>query len=146
METEEPVQKPRSKKRIAIILTALILGSIGLGLVVGPLTPADSPVTQAEDAATTNDVIKVDLFQEQVTIGARYIEPMNVKIKVGDSIAWVNKDRGAHTIISDTGPISFKGQAPLSFNDMYLVTFKTAGTYTYHDASNAGSKGTIIVE
>ena len=146
METEDPVQKPKSKKRIAIILIVLVLGLVGLGVLFGPLSSDDLPAEKPEETAATTDVSKINLYQERVVIGARYIEPIAVNIKVGDSVAWVNKDRGTHIITSDTGPVSFKGQGALSFNDMYLVTFKTAGTYTYHNASNIGSKGTIIVK
>lgn len=150
MEAEEPSQQPKRKKFMAAVIIIVILISIGLWLTLGRSAAKDkaSSATPATTASTNpvDDTVKVDLYQEKITIGARYVTPVSLSVKVGDSVAWINKDRSEHSIVSDTGPGTFKGQGPLAYNDMYLVTFKTAGTYTYHDTSNAGSKGTITVE
>lgn len=101
---------------------------------------------KAEDTPASNVPTKLNLYQASVSISSRAVSPASVKIKKGDSVAWLNKDRSMHLIVSDTGLAGFAGQGALLFNDMYLFTFSNPGTYGYHDQLNPALKGTVIVE
>jgi len=119
-----------------------------VGLVLSPVFKDNSSgaVEQAGATAANNVPPKLQLYQASITISSRGFSPASVTVKKGDSVAWLNKDRAMHLIVSDSSAFAFKGQGSLSFSDMYLVTFTTAGTYTYHDMLTPSLKGTIIVE
>jgi plastocyanin len=67
--------------------------------------------------------------------------PDTVTIAAGQSVAWVNRDSAPHTITApgfDTGRLS--GDTP------GIVTFDTAGEFSYNCGIHASMAGTIIVE
>lgn len=148
MPTEEPTKRSKYQKLTPIVVVVLVVGLIGLGLLLRPtLSKTVTKSPQADAATTTSNVpFKLNLYQAQIAINARGFTPSSVKIQKGDSVAWIRKDSSLHLIVSDSGPASFKGQGALQFNDIYLTTFNTTGTYTYHDQLNPSLRGTVIVE
>lgn len=146
MEIEQPAKKSKLKKLLPATVVILIVGSITLGLFFRPVFSGDNPLQKSSDTTAPNGPLKLNLYQASVSITARAFSPSSVKIKSGESVAWLNKDRSMHLIVSDTGLAGFKGQGNLLFNDMYLYTFTVAGTYTYHDQLNPSLKGTVVVE
>lgn len=146
METEQPAKKPKFKKILPVITVVLILGAIGLGLFFRPVFSGSNPLQKTTEATTPTGPFKLNLYQASVSITARSFTPGTVKIKRGESVAWLNKDRSMHLIVSDSDLAGFKGQGNLLFNDMYLYTFNAVGTYTYHDQLNPSLKGTVVVE
>lgn len=88
----------------------------------------------------------------QVVITAARFTPSTIKIKKGQSVAWVNQDGQAHQIASDPYPSedllpALNSQEPLARGESYTFTFDKAGTYTYHDHLNPlALRGTVIVE
>lgn len=147
MQTEEPVKRSKFKKSLPVVVVIVVVGLIGLGLYLRPSISKNATKNPQADAATVSDLpIKLNLYQAQIAISSRGFTPVSVKVKKGDSVAWIRKDGSMHLVVSDSGPASFKGQGPLQFNDMYLTTFNTVGTYTYHDQLNPSLKGTVIVE
>lgn len=148
-ETSEEAPKPKKfKKRHLIFITVLLIVVVAAGFIFWPSKKVNSPGNGTTDTGTSvaETPFRIELFQEQVNINARAFNPATVKIKKGDAVAWVNKNNAGRTIQSDSGPVGFKGQGQLGLNDMYLVTFTTVGTYTYHDSANPSIKGTVIVE
>lgn len=145
MQSESPV-RPKYKKYIPVVLAVLLLGAIVVGIFLRPGASGNAPAHAGKDSPVVEGPLKIDLSQAKVTISFRTVLPVTVKIKTGESVAWINKDRAQHLIVSDTGYPGFKGQGALGYNDMYLFTFNTAGTYSYHDQFNPSLKGTIIVE
>jgi plastocyanin len=145
--TEEPAKRSKYKKFTPIIWVILVVGLIGLGLLLKPMISKDSTNGPQANAATGGEVpIKLNLYQAQIAISSRGFTPISVKIQKGDSVAWIRKDGSMHLIVSDSGPVTFKGQGTLQLNDIYLTTFNTPGTYTYHDQFNPSLKGTVTVE
>lgn len=145
MQSETPV-RPKYKKVIAILLVIFVLGAILLGIFLKPVFSDGSSAHTSQDTPVVEGPFKLDLSQADVTISFRTVLPVTVKVKKGESVAWVNKDRAQHLIVSDTGFAGFKGQGALGYNDMYLFTFNAVGTYSYHDQFNPSLKGTVIVE
>ena len=70
-------------------------------------------------------------------------KPAEIKIKVGETVAWTNNDDREHTITADDN--SFKS-GPLRTGKTYRHKFTAAGRYTYHDDHFGRMKGTVIVE
>jgi plastocyanin len=121
-----------------------------LGFVLKPFFSGTNPTTEAE--ATAQDVpITFTLAQAEVSITSRGFSPQTVTIKKGQAVSWTNKTFIKHQITSDTqsagnGSAGFKGQGALLQTDLFLVTFKTTGTFTYHDELNPALTGTVIVQ
>lgn len=93
-----------------------------------------------------------DLIQNK----SKAIEPGPVvRINVGDTVTWVNKDYVAHTITSPPGPgvppyndlpsgTNFEGA--MSENESFRCTFTEPGGFHYGIGFNSEIKGAIIVE
>jgi plastocyanin len=71
--------------------------------------------------------------------------PVNVHVKAGESVAWVNCEPTniPHTSTSDGAGWESGSLAP---NAAYVRTFPTVGTYSYHCAIHPSMKATVIVE
>lgn len=70
--------------------------------------------------------------------------PGELKLKVGDTVTWTNKDSVGHTVTSDSG--TELDSSLLSQSDTYQHTFNQAGTFDYHCTTHPYMKGKIIVE
>ncbi|MFE7353714.1 plastocyanin/azurin family copper-binding protein [Streptomyces sp. NPDC057543] len=84
----------------------------------GTRTPASSPAATAPVVGNT------------VTIRNFAFAPASLKIKVGTTVTWTNKDTDAHTVTSSGsgGPLR---SAPLTTGATFRYTFTKVGTYTY---------------
>ncbi len=104
---------------------------------VVPVTPTPAPAAAAP--ATHN-----------VTIENFAFGPAELKIKVGDSVTFTQKDSTPHTV--DTDPHPTHTQLPgfdsgtLTQGKTYTFTFTKKGTFTYHCSPHPSMMGTIIVE
>jgi plastocyanin len=70
------------------------------------------------------------------------ITPSLVSVSVGSTVTWMNDDSSAHSLVADGGAFNSGTIAP---NGQFSFTFATAGTFAYHDASNASVSGTVNV-
>jgi plastocyanin len=68
--------------------------------------------------------------------------PNPISISAGSTVMWTNNDTGAHTIVADNGAFASGAIAP---GGTYSYMFPSAGTFNYHDASNANMAGTVTV-
>ncbi len=108
---------------------------------VTPATPV-VPVTPAPTAAAP--------ATHNVTIENFAFTPGELKIKVGDSVTFTQKDSTPHTV--DTDPHPAHTQLPgfdsgtLTQGKTYTFTFTKKGTFTYHCSPHPSMMGTIIVE
>lgn len=66
-----------------------------------------------------------------------------IKIPVGSSVTWTNKDTAAHTITSNAGKFESK---LLQKGETYSRTFAERGVFPYHCAPHPNMKGKVIVE
>jgi plastocyanin len=70
------------------------------------------------------------------------ITPNPISVPVGSTVTWMNKDSSAHSVVADGGAFNSGTIAP---DGQFSFTFPIAGTFTYHDASNASMSGTVNV-
>lgn len=104
--------------------------------------------------STPEKVNPQPLFIEpaQVFVMSYGLEPKTVTIKQGQAVVWINKDAKLHQIASDPYPsedglAGFASQGASLRTEVFLFTFFTKGTYTYHDHLNPSTyKGTVIVQ
>ena len=70
--------------------------------------------------------------------------PSEVKIKIGDTVTWINEDSAPHTVTSDSG--NELNSPQLSNGQNYSRTFSNTGTFNYYCSVHPSMKATIIVE
>ena len=68
--------------------------------------------------------------------------PNTISITTGSTVTWMNQDSTAHSVVADNGAFA---SGTIAAGAKYSYLFPTAGTFTYHDASNPGMKGTVNV-
>ena len=71
--------------------------------------------------------------------------PNMIKIKVGDTVAWTNKDSAPHTVTSTGGPESFNSDT-LQKGGSFEHKFTQPGTYTYKCSIHPSMTATVVVE
>jgi plastocyanin len=69
--------------------------------------------------------------------------PMQIKVKAGTRITWMNQDEEPHTISSDEGV--FRSPA-IDTNESYSYQFDKPGTYHYTCTIHPRMTGTIAVQ
>ncbi len=102
----------------------------------------NSPVSSSSASATIKESI--------VTITAAGFNPKDLKIKVGESVTWVNNDTKDHNVASAPHP-THTVYPPLNLGvaeagEKKSLVFPTPGTYKYHDHLNPSLFGSVTVE
>jgi plastocyanin len=92
------------------------------------VTGASQPASQATKA---------------VAIKATGFSPTSVTIATGDAVKWTNRDTKNHQIVANNGSFA---SAVIKPGKSYTHTFKTAGTFRYHDALHPSLTGRVIVK
>jgi amicyanin len=78
----------------------------------------------------------------RVSIQNFTFKPATLKIKVGTTVTWTNKDSMAHNVTAANGRWH---SATLNQGQTYTYTFKKAGTYTYTCTFHEGMTAKVIV-
>src|SRR5437868_4561551 len=111
-------------------MTVTSLRSLGLGLAMAAaiLVSLGGVSAQAEDM--------------KVTIDNFTFSPVELKVKVGDTITWTNHDDIPHTVVS-AGKFRSK---TMDTDDNFSFTFTSAGDYKYFCSLHPHMTGMIKVE
>lgn len=107
----------------------------------GITTPPASTSTATNTAVVSKNV---------VTITAAGFSPKEIKIKVGDTVIWVNEDNAMHNVSSVVHP-THQVYPPLNIGniaqgEMKSLSFPAAGNFKYHDHLTPNLTGTVVVE
>jgi plastocyanin len=78
-----------------------------------------------------------------IKINANAFSPTNVTINFNDTVKWTNADKVNRQLVADSGAFASPILKP---GESYSFTFKTPGTYGYHDALKPAVKGKITVK
>ena len=106
---------------------------------------AEAPAVPVADNPSINNPIAENIPQESdVNIENFSFSPSELKIKKEETVAWLNKDFAAHTIVSDSG--NELSSATLSKGKIYFHIFNSTGTFAYHCGIHPSMKASIIVE
>lgn len=113
----------------------LFLATAGLAAVAAVVAPKAAAAQDAAAAPAPVDVVEGAGGKEQITIQNMAFGTPEVKIRVGESVTWTNKDEGvAHNVHFRNGPMKGKPKAQgpmLNANQTYTVKFNEAGEYSY---------------
>jgi amicyanin len=72
-------------------------------------------------------------------------QPAEVKVKVGDTVVWTQRDKVQHNVEIVSGPESFKSEL-LELGKTFSYTFTKPGEYSYKCTPHPKMRGKIIVE
>jgi len=78
-----------------------------------------------------------------VKITATGFTPKTVTVDSADTVKWTNADNVNHQLVANNGAFA---SAIIKPGNAYSFTFKTAGTFHYHDALKPSLTGTITVK
>lgn len=102
----------------------LLLLAAGLALAVGAQSAAAAPSTLA------------------VTIKKSGFSPKTATLAYGAKVTWTNRDHSNHQIVANNGSFASPVLTP---GKSYTFTFRTAGSFGYHDALHSGLTGTMKI-
>jgi plastocyanin len=112
---------------IAGLAAGLVLGIGTLG------TSQKSLLASAQEKATAAEV-KIDNFS---------FGPTELKVPVGATVTWTNRDDIPHTVVSTDGV--FKSKV-LDTDEKFSYTFSKAGSYPYFCSIHPKMTGKVIVQ
>ncbi len=92
------------------------------------VTGASQPASQATKA---------------VAIKSAGFSPASVTIATADAVKWTNRDTKNHQVVANNGSFASPVIGP---GKSYTHTFRTAGTFRYHDALHPALTGRIVVK
>jgi len=75
------------------------------------------------------------------TSSSNQLPHISTKITHGQSVCWQNSSAVAHTVTDDGGAFD----TALPVGQIFVHTYPTAGTFTYHCKNHAGMTGSIHV-
>jgi amicyanin len=101
-------------------------------------TSSHSTSTESTDSGDTAET-------NQVNIADFAFTPATIKVKLGTTVTWTNKDSVRHDVSPDTESEDFKGSELLAKGESYKFTFAKAGTYTYHCTPHPQMTATVVV-
>lgn len=103
----------------------------------------EEPPVPAKEVETPK-VGELTPITHEVNIVNFAFSPTEIKIKVGDTVVWQNKDKVAHTVTSDDG-IEMNSRF-LNEGERYSHTFNTIGEFSYFCKPHPYMRGKIIVD
>ncbi|HLC87101.1 MAG TPA: cupredoxin family copper-binding protein [Candidatus Nanoarchaeia archaeon] len=138
-----------------IVIAVLLIG----GLIYFLLTQPEDKTSGVSETSETSEIQETPgISDEDISSGTELtienekiiniegfaFSPKELRIKVGDSVTWTNKDSVGHTVTSDSG--TELDSDLLSKEESFSHAFTKAGTYTYYCSIHPSMKATIIVE
>lgn len=106
---------------------------------------------RSQEKSSDSGLASMSNLQTRVIISATGFSPAEIKIKVGESVTWINSDTIVHTVHSDPHPahttylpLNNVGQVPVGQKESF--TFTAPGIYEYHDHFNSTLRGKVVVE
>jgi plastocyanin len=133
-----PGARSTSMNKILTLFGAILIlatGAAAIGLFDG--AGRSAPKVQATAAGS------VSATHARVPIAGFAFKPTAVHVKVGGSVTWTNLDTAPHTATADQGAAFDTGT--LMQNQHKTVTFKTAGSFTYHCAFHPFMTASVTV-
>jgi len=99
-----------------------------------PVRAADGASPTGAGGASSGAEVKIDNFS---------FTPQEIRVKVGTTITWTNRDDIPHTVASTDS--LFKSKA-LDTDDKFTFTPTKAGTYSYYCSIHPKMTGKVIAE
>jgi plastocyanin len=132
-------------KKTPLLLGLLLVFILGVGVLT-----INSGHKSSKSSGTAS---LLSVGAAKVSISSKEFIPSTIRVKVGQTVTWVNTDAAPHNVASDPYPtdntlsgLNSKDNLTTA-NDSFSFIFDKAGTYTYHDDLNPYIlEGTVIVK
>jgi plastocyanin len=113
--------------------------------VVKPTTTTTKPKTgtTSNNLQPSSGTVKPGPATITVNITSTGFSPQVVAVNAGDTVKWVNKDTGNHTVMSSASALWNSGNIPPGTS--YARKFSAVGSYTYVDGAHPTIGGTVVV-
>jgi plastocyanin len=98
-----------------------------------PKVAVNQPLKQSNANTAPNAIVKIANFKYQ---------PADLKLNVGETVQFVNKDEEPHTVTAKNGAFDSKA---LDTDQTWTSTFTTPGTFPYVCSIHPFMQGTITV-
>ena len=82
----------------------------------------------------------------EVVINNYAFHPMLLRVPVGTTVQWVNRDIASHTVTGRSSSDEPFDSGQMAHDQVFTHTFPAPGTYAYMCVPHSGMQGTIIVE
>jgi amicyanin len=144
--------KNQSKVTIAVVVVALIIviGAVAAGGVKKDSASSDMNMdtTKTSDTSgtTNSDSDSKAVATMAVDIKDYMFAPMVIKVKVGDTVTWTNRDSVRHNVVADKASDDAPNGPLIGEGETYSYKFTKAGTYTFHCDPHPYMHGTVVVE
>ncbi|MEZ0349633.1 cupredoxin family copper-binding protein [Mycobacterium sp. pR1184] len=105
---------------------------------------AHASVTMKPDSGATPSVTapSAPASGNQVTIDGFAFAPATLKVSVGTTVTWINRDEEPHTVAASDGSFHSPG---MGTGASFTHTFSTAGTFDYVCSIHPMMHGTVVV-
>jgi plastocyanin len=114
-------------KRTVVFALTVLLGIVATGLLAGAQQESSNPPQAMAE-------VKIDNFS---------FGPNELKIVVGTTVTWTNRDDIPHTVVSNDGV--FKSKV-LDTDEKFSFTFSKAGTFPYFCSIHPKMVGKVVVQ
>ena len=91
-------------------------------------------VTASDQSSGANSEVKIDNFS---------FAPETIKVSVGTTVTWTNRDDIPHTVVSTDGVFKSKVR---DTDEKFSFTFTKAGTYPYYCSVHPKMTGKVVVQ
>ncbi len=102
--------------------------------------PGGPPVFVPPTISPEEYEIAKNKVTHQITVLNNQVKPANLKIKLHDQVAWINKDQQTHQISGEGW-----GNVPLEQGESFTQTFDQIGIFSYSCLLEPKLQGTIQV-
>ena len=103
-----------------------------------PNAAMEKPANTGNSAENTAKGSTVD-----VSLKSFKFVPVDVDVKVGDTVVWTNRDSAPHTVTSSDGTLD---SDELAQGDTYSHTFTKPGKYDYNCGIHPSMRGSVTVQ
>jgi plastocyanin len=107
---------------------------IALGLGTGGLSAGSGSLAASAQQKSATVEVKIDNFS---------FGPVDLTVKVGTTVTWINRDDIPHTVVSTDK--AFKSKV-LDTDEKFSYTFSTAGTFPYFCSIHPKMTGRVVVK
>src|SRR5256885_17119236 len=109
--------------------------------VITPVVLACFAIACGSSTSTANSCGSSGANANVNTTSSNQFSPSSATITHGQSVCWQNSSAVAHTVTDDGGAFD----TALPVGQIFVHTYPTAGTFTYHCKNHAGMTGSIHV-
>jgi plastocyanin len=129
-------QEDKNRKGTRTMTTKNVwIAGLTATVMIAMLLLAGSPsVTANDQPSAANAEVKIDNFS---------FGPETIKVSVGTTVTWTNRDDIPHTVVSTDG--MFKSEVR-DTDERFSYTFTKAGTYAYFCSVHPKMTGKVVVQ